>query len=233
MKTIALLLLSSLFANTGAAETKHPARASAEMMLEAMGGKAVWKEVRSVHNTAVNHHPQSRLPYVQEYWFDTREPHHYLTIKNFDFDRSRGYTRKGGCSLVEGDARPFTDERLQNELQSWARSMYRKLYLLAADPENLELELGTGGRVEFTYEGEFIGWMNIASDGTPERHGGSAPSEMFTEFLPLIEFGPVSWPRGGKDNDGWDFEILSLQISQEEIPPALKVPCTPEGHTAE
>ncbi|MEO1241240.1 MAG: hypothetical protein AAFX54_04980 [Pseudomonadota bacterium] len=186
-------------------------------LLTAMGGD-VWADVQSIHNTAVNHHPQARLPYIQEYWYDTERPAHYVTIKNYDMNRTRAYTTDGGWSVTEGEFGEFSDDRLQQEITNWSRSVYRKIYLLARRDEDLALTIGEGGRLEFNHDGELIGWFLLDDKGAPQRHGGTASSENYTEFEDLAQFGSVYWPGGGHDNDGWRFEMLSLEISEAPSP---------------
>lgn len=193
------------------------ASALGKKLLTTMGGD-VWADVRSIHNTAVNHHPQARLPYIQEYWYDTERPAHYVTIKNYDMDRTRAYTVDGGWSVTEGEFGEFSDDRLQQEITSWSRSLYRKIYLLAREDKDLALAVGEGGRLEFIHDGELIGWFLLDDKGAPRRHGGTASSENYTEFEDLAQFGSVYWPSGGHDNDGWRFEMLSLEISEARPP---------------
>lgn len=205
--------ISILCAFSGAA-AEEDAESLGQKFLNTMGGD-IWADVRTVHNTAINHHPQARLPYIQEYWYDTKQPAHYVTINNFDLDRVRAYTAQGGWSIAENNFSHFSEERLQREIVSWSRSLYRKLHLLARQDENLTLAIGEAGRLEFFYDDEFIGWFLLDSNGAPTRHGGTPSSENYTNFERLAQFGAVSWPQGGHDNDGWRFEMLSLDVSED------------------
>ncbi len=212
VRRLAVFVFLSVFFNT--ANAAENADSLGQKFLHAMGGD-VWASVRTVHNTAINHHPQARLPYIQEYWYDTEKPAHYVTIKNFDLDRIRAYTMDGGWSIAEDEFKYFSDDRLQREIVSWSRSLYRKLHLLARKDENLSLSIGEGGRLEFFYDDDFIGWFLLDKDGAPTRHGGTPSSNDYTNFESLAQFGAVSWPRAGYDNDGWRFEMLSLEISDD------------------
>ena len=187
-------------------------------------GAAAWSEIRTIHNKAVNHHPDARLPYIQEYWYDTHVPRHYIKLDNFDVERIRAYSSEGGWSLTEGKFAPFTEARLAREIDSWSRSLYRKFYLLAKDPESLDLALGRDGRIEFSHEGSFIGWMMTDEEGAPIRHGSTPSADDYTNFGPLAQFGPISWPATGNDDAGWDFEILGVVISPEEMPHSVAPP---------
>ncbi|MEO1245304.1 MAG: hypothetical protein AAFX56_06410 [Pseudomonadota bacterium] len=190
-----------------------------DKMLAMLGGAEVWQEAVAVHNTAINHHPQARLPYIQEYWYFTGMPRHVVKINNHDMQRMRSYTQAGGWSLVEGDVRDFSEERLAQEIISWHRSFYRKIVLLATESADLTLSLGAGGSVEFHDSDQFIGWIEISDDGTPRRHGGSENRRIYTEFAELISFGEINWPSGGRDETGWRFQMLSIELLEEE--PAL------------
>lgn len=219
MSSFRSLLCTLLLMGGVPVQAAETAEEIADKLLNAMGGAEAWRNVRTVHNTAVNHHPQARLPYIQEYWYFTEEPKHIVRINNHDMQRKRAYTTHGGWSLVEGELTPFSDERLQNEIQSWSRSLYRKFYLLANDAKRLEVSLGEGGRLEFRDNGAFIGWMIVDENGAPTRHGGTPAADIYTEFEELAQFGDVSWPKGGSDEIGWRFEMLSLKALNEE--PAL------------
>ena len=212
-------ILFAFWASCGTVNAANDADALGQQFLDVMGGKA-WANIRTVHNTAINHHPQSRLPYIQEYWYDTNQPAHYVTINNHDLDRIRAYTTDGGWSIAEGNFSYFSEERLQREIVSWSRSLYRKIYLLASQNENLSLAIGEAGRLEFYYDGDFIGWFLLDEDGAPTRHGGTPASDNYTNFENLAQFGSVFWPQGGSDNDGWRFEMLSLEVS--EAPPPVE-----------
>ena len=227
MLRILIVVAASLAATL--AHAAEDAAAKAEKLLNAMGGAEAWKNVRTVHNKAVNHHPQARIAYIQEYWYNTHEPSHYTTLQNFDIDRARAYTLDGGWSLTETSLTPFSEERLQSEIQSWSRSLYRKFYLMARNDPGLEVRLGEGGRLEFLYEGDFIGWMLIDENGAPTRHGGTPATDSFTDFDPPVAFGPINWPRGGRDESGWDFEMLSLRVSSGPIPKDFSMPEAPQG----
>ena len=212
-RTCTLLSIAALFIPIADADE---AGQLGDRLLGALGGADAWREAAAVHNTAVNHHPQARLPYIQEYWYFTETPRHVVKINNHDMQRMRSYTQTGGWSLVEGEVRPFSDERLANELSSWNRSLYRKLYLLASDSPDLSLSLGDDGSLEFYESGQFAGWITIASDGAPLRHGGSRDRNVYTDFDELVTFGQVRWPSAGQDETGWRFEMLSIELLEEE-----------------
>ncbi|MEM7020758.1 MAG: hypothetical protein AAF512_25880, partial [Pseudomonadota bacterium] len=180
--------------------------------LAAMGGADAWKDIQVVHNTAVNHHPQARLPYIQEYWYFTQAPKHIVKIKNHDMNRMRAYTQEGGWSYYQGQVHPFNEERLENEIQSWHRSLYQKLHLLAKQSPRLRLKIGVENRLEFFDQDQFIGWLIVGDDGAPARHGGTSSMDAYTDFSALAKFDNVSWPSRGQDDSGWRFEILSFQV---------------------
>ena len=223
-----IFLFSLIFLNAGLLMNRPSAAQTAEEMgqrlLDAMGGVDAWDTVRTVHNTAINHHPAARLPYIQEYWYDMQEPAHHTRINNFDMQRVRAYNSEGGWSLAEGNLTPFSAERLQNEMVSWSKSLYRKFRLLARKPDGFELTIGKDDRLEFRLDGAFLGWMIIGEDGAPVRHGGMPSTDNYTEFDELAEFGPAKWPRSGRDNDGWRFEMLSLELSDDAMPVPLSPP---------
>lgn len=217
MMSLFRCILSILVLMAGAhAQAAESAEQIAQKLLDAMGGANVWRNVRTVHNIAVNHRPQARLPYIQEYWYFTKEPKHIVKINNHDMQRMRAYTTGGGWSIAEGELTQFSGERMQREIQSWSQSLYRKFYLLANDSERLDVRLGDSGRLEFRDNGVFIGWIIVGDDGAPARHGGTPASDVYTDFDALMQFGDIYWPKGGSDEAGWRFEMLSIEALTKE-----------------
>ncbi len=213
LKKSAWLIMLALVANTAAGS--EPAKLG-EKLLAALGGEAAWKNVQAVHNTAINHHPQARLPYIQEYWYFTGSPKHIVKINNHDMNRMRAYTEQGGWSMLRGEVNDFSAERHANELMSWRRSLYRKVFLLANRSPDLRLAIGADGSLEFYDAEQFIGWMMINEGGTPTRHGGTESRDIYTEFDELAQFGNIYWPMAGKDESGWRFEMLSIEALDDE-----------------
>ena len=205
----------TLILSTAASVQAETANQMGKRLLAAMGGAEAWKDVQVVHNTAVNHHPQARLPYIQEYWYFTQMPKHVVKINNHDMNRMRAYTEEGGWSYYQGQAHPFSEERLENEIQSWHRSLYRKFYLMATQSPELRLEIGIENRLEFFDGEQFIGWMIVGDDGAPTRHGGTSTMDAYTNFSALTKFDEVFWPSNGQDDSGWRFEMLNFQVLKQ------------------
>ncbi|WP_425410728.1 hypothetical protein [Hyphococcus sp.] len=193
-------------------------------LLDAMGGRDVWSVVRTVHNTAINHHPQARLPYIQEYWFDVEEPAQYLKRDSFDMEIRRAYTISGGWEKSGDDLDRYSEERLESALNGWEKSLYRKFYLLAKRPDALELVKAEDGMLEFYLDTEFLGWMMIDEDGAPQRHGGTQSREQYFYFDELAAFGPINWPHSGGNLGGWKFEILSIELLGTPAPVSFAPP---------
>lgn len=194
------------------------------MLIDAMGGADAWAGVRTVHNHAVNHHPNVRLVYTQEYWFDTERPAQRIHFRNFDVDWRRAFTPDGGWLFAEGETTPMNAERHGAELWGWSHSLYRKFILLARRPEGLRLDVGEGGRLEFFLDGEFLGWMTIDENGAPLRHGAREAPDEYYYYDELIPFGSINWPRSGGDQTGWRFEILAIKVSPDPPPVDFEKP---------
>ena len=213
----------ALTVQTAFAEGQDP-RARAELWLETMGGRTVWAEARTVHSWAVNHNAAARLVYTQEYWMDLSAPHQLVRIKNYDFDRLRGYTPEAGFSIVEGTNTPFSAERLARDKEAWERTLHRKLHLLASAPDALVLSDIGNGRVGFALDGEDLGWVEIGADGAL-LSSKTQDADEITKFEPLVAFGPINWPAAGALADGsWSFEVLAIAISPEPPPVSFQVP---------
>lgn len=213
--------------------TLHPASAAskapaaeaavmAEKFLEAMGGRKAWAKATYVHSWAVNHHPQARLPYTQEYWTDFRQPRTLNRLKNFDMNRLRGFNIDNGWGVSEGKVYKFEPERIANELKSWRQSIYGKLMAIARRDKNVQYEW-SNGRLNFRKAGVEFGWIELDANGAPKRYSGTAQGSPVT-FGPLVSFGNINWPKHGTEDGGWRFEMLAIELGYGPLPVSFELP---------
>ena len=113
-----------------------------DKLLSAMGGADAWKDTKTVHSLAVNHHPQARLPYIQEYWYFTAAPRHVVKINNHDMQRMRSYTE-----ALEGEAIWSAYDILLRaaNLPNFARHIILRLNLLDKRRRHLLRQAKNGG----------------------------------------------------------------------------------------
>lgn len=198
------------------------AAAMAEKFLAAMGGREVWAQATYVHSKAVNHHPQARLPYIQEYWTDFRKPRTLNRLTNFDMDRLRGFNVDHGWGIKEGETYEYDAERVANELRDWRRSIYAKLVAIARRDKSMGMEW-RNGRLSFSKDGEDLGWIELGPDGAPKGYSATAEGAP-TSFGPLETFGEINWPRSGEQESGWRFEMLSIELGTGTVPVSFEMP---------
>lgn len=198
------------------------AAAMAEKFLDAMGGRAAWVKARYVHSWAVNHHPQARLPYTQEYWTDFRRPRTLNRLKNFDMNRLRGFNIDHGWGVKEGEVYKFEPERVASELNSWRRSIYGKLMAIARRDTGVTYEW-RDNRLSFRKGKVDLGWIELDANGAPTRHS-AGPDQPPTKFGPLVSFGNINWPRHGAEDGGWRFEMLAIELGYGPVPVSFDLP---------
>lgn len=202
---------------------EETARDLGAKFLEAVGGQNLWSLSKTIHNKAVNHHPAARLPYVQEQWYSLEQPAHHTKINNFDMNRERSFTTEYGWSKTKKSIKPFSDERLSNEIQSWHKTLYRKLKLLAINDKALRLERD-GLKLSFFKNETYLGWVLLSSAGDLLKAGATEAGDSFTTFGEMTEFGPIRWPRSGQDSQGWRFEILDVELLDIHMPVDQSMP---------
>ncbi len=185
--------------------------------LNAVGGQEIWSQAKTLHNKAINHHPAARLPYIQEQWYSLEKPAHHTKLKNFDMNRERSFTLDFGWSKTEKSLKPFSEERLKNEISSWYKTLYHKLKLIALDDKNLRLER-SGMKLSFYENEDYLGWVLLSKEGDLLKAGTTQDEESYTTFGEMVEFGEVRWPRSGENVDGWRFEILNIQLLNTPMP---------------
>ena len=215
-----LVLSGPVTAYSGSAE----AMALGETFLAAMGGRVPWQKARWIHNLAVNHHPQARLVYTQETWIALEEPRQYIKLRNFDMHRDRALDKDTAWRLSEGKFSTQSKEEVADWKTGLQKSIYWKLSMLARRDAVLALAIGPDGRLEFRKNGTFLGWLMLAENGAPAKHGADEAGEVSTSFGKLLSFGAINWVRSGEENSGWSFEILNIRPGDGPFPVSTAAP---------
>ncbi len=222
IKQITVVLIGLFSMNTCFAEDDE-ARALGLKFLNAVGGQEIWSQAKTLHNKAVNHHPAARLPYIQEQWYSLEKPSHHTQLNNFDMDRERSFTEDFGWSKTETSLKPFSEDRLKNEISSWYKTLYHKLKLIALNDQSLHLERH-GMKLSFYKNKDYLGWVLLAENGDLLKAGTTQNEEQYTTFGEMVEFGEVRWPRSGENVDGWRFEVLNIELLNTPMPMDQSMP---------
>jgi hypothetical protein len=215
---LALAFAALIFAPVAHAE-EDAGRARAERLLEAMGGRAAWAKVKSVHVEAIHDDVSIRDPYTNKIWNDFTAPRVRLEAKNADIDRRRAINGDAGWRVRDGQERTMTPEEYEDERSWWEANIYRTLHRLAVNDPELSARAVGEHRVEiFRRDGKRLNWFHLNQRSEPMLFG-TWESEAGTAFGPLASSGQIKYPKWGARPDGsWRYEIVRLTTS-ENTPP--------------
>jgi hypothetical protein len=93
------------FLQTSTAQEEN-GRARAELLLEAMGGRAAWAEVKFLHVEAIHDDVNVREPFTNQIWNDFTAPRVRLEAKNAQIDRRRAIDGTAGWRWRDGEQSP-------------------------------------------------------------------------------------------------------------------------------
>ena len=218
---LVLVLVLGLAISTGAsAEMKgdKEAIALADQLVESIGGKALWSQIRSLHVIE-----QSRSlkgdGIIGEFWRDLQEPRERYTLSNRDeLDVEFWWDHRGVWQFIDGKQNENLPASLHSEVQSyWAGEIYVMYHRLAKEDSSLRLDKNDDN--SFTAFDEKLDrrlgtfWVNEDGDLYRWRHDDG------TEYIygPHRQFGEISFPDWGSQVDGsWSFYYVEVRWSTDE-----------------
>ncbi len=207
------LAVTLVLVSTGAlaAESEDAGRARAEKLLEAMGGRAAWAEVKFVHVEAIHDDVSLPDPFTNKIWNDFTAPRLRLEAKNAQIDRRRVIENGKGLRWREGEQSALTPEQVEEERAWWEANIYRTLHRLANNDPDLSARAVGEHRLEiFRKDGKRLNWFFLNQSGAPMLFG-TWESEAGTAFGPLAPSGKIKYPKWGARPDGsWRYEVIRL-----------------------
>ena len=195
------------------------ARARVELLLEAMGGRAAWAQVKFVHVEAVHDDVSIRDPFTNRIWNDLTAPRVRFEAKNSEIDRRRVIDHQKGARVRDGAESILTAAQIEDDRKWWESNIYRTLHRLAVnDPELSARAVGEHRLEIFRGDGKRLNWFVLNQRGEPMLFG-TWESEAGTTFGPLAASGAIKYPKWGARPDGsWRYEIVRLVAGEK--PPA-------------
>ena len=167
--TAVVLFLASMSAS---AQDAARAEALAEKMLDALGGRAAWAELRNT----INGSQQNRA----------EEPTVVYAVITLDFERPRFRIETTAKDLhlirvVDGDAswrlnlagriEDLPEDRYAGEMAWYAAHLYRTLHRVAARDAALSLSVGDDERLQVFAGEQRILWFSLDAKGEPYAFG--------------------------------------------------------------
>jgi hypothetical protein len=168
---LALIISAGIFlpiSNSANGDDASSADPTADRMLEALGGRQAWAELRNT----VNGSQQSRVDQPTDVYavitMDFQMPRFRIettardlhVIRVIDGDRSWRLRRSG-------DIEDVPDELFEDELRWYNAHLYRTIHRIAARDPEISLGLDDQERLQVFERGERIMWFRLDADGEP------------------------------------------------------------------
>lgn len=214
------LVLGLSFCNGAVAEMSgdDEAIALAEQVVESIGGRALWSQIRSLHVIE-----QSRSlkgdGIVGEFWRDLQEPRERYTLTSRDgLELEFWWTEQGVWQFINGKRNENLPTDLHAEVTTyWPGEIYTMYHRLAKEDASLRLDKNDDNSFTAVDEeqdrrlGTF--WVNGDGELYRWRHDDG------TEYIygPHRKFGAISFPDWGSQVDGsWSFYYVEVRWSTDE-----------------
>ena len=161
-----------LMSGNSFAQQSAGADQAVEVMLDAIGGRQAWADLRNT----INGSQQNRVG----------EPTVVYAVITMDFERPRFRieTDAEGLHLVRvidgdnhwrlrrnGNIEDVPDDLLEEDLAWYAAHLYRTIHRVAARDPDLTVRTGDGGRIEILTSGKRILWLKTDAKGEPYAFG--------------------------------------------------------------
>jgi len=206
--------------------------ADAEAMVAAMGGVAIWAQLRTIH-LVHEWYPWNRVDsYVENEILDLTAPRSRADRKSEIHHQIRAYSPEGRrWSIQDGTFTYADEEALANDLRRAPFNFFRLVRAVAAGDPFYEVRFGEGDipgtrRLEFAGpDGVVGGWIILNARKEPIVK--ATPEYRYT-LGPLQRFGNLRVPAWGVyDNGTTRYEMISLTASSE--PPDTSLFMPPRG----
>ncbi len=194
-------------------------------MLEAVGGRDVWREATGFTMTEILYSDQRDLPVVREYWVDFKTPRIMETAKAVGLRQTRALNRNAGWTLRDGDLTAWETGAVNGWKSFWPGIPTRIFHLLASDDPGLSVKW-RDGVMDFFIDEKRVVWIATNEEGIPDAYGRE-DRHSDTHFLgKTLAYGDVNlWSEAIEPGGDWrvvmvDYTLLKEPHSISFEPPA-------------
>jgi hypothetical protein len=229
--SIILVLLHTVLAqNTRSGVRGDPeAIADAEAMVETMGGKAIWAELRSVHFVHEWFIWNRIDSYIENEILDLTGPRSWVEMKSEVYHRLRAYSPEHKYwNIVNGKFSYASENAFANAMERAPYSIYRIARAIATGDPNYEIRFGKTDsrnipRLEFYGRDKKLhGWIMLNARKQPIVWATTQYQYMFG---PMKRFGNLRVPKWAVTGEGAvTYEMISLTGSNKAPDSSLFVP---------
>ncbi|MEP1094773.1 MAG: hypothetical protein ABJG78_06655 [Cyclobacteriaceae bacterium] len=223
-----LLVSSSVFSQekTGIRGDKE-AIAEAETMVEAMGGKKIWSQLKSVHFVH-KWYFWNKEPYIENEILDLTGSRSWVEMKNEIYHRLRAYSPENKYwNVINGEFAYTSEESFDAAMGTAPYNIFRLARAVAIGDPSYEVEYGEeefpgSRRLEFSLDGEYHGHIVLNAKGEPLIW---ATTRYQYTFGPMAQFGNLRVPNWAIHGKGAvSYEMISLIGDNQQPDPKLFIP---------
>ncbi|MDH3529921.1 MAG: hypothetical protein OEQ28_10180 [Acidobacteriota bacterium] len=215
---IVLLLFEAGLAQGGqpGVRGEPQAIAEAEAMVETMGGKAIWAELKTVHFVH-EWYPWNRIDtYIENEILDLTGPRSWVDRKSEIHRQIRSYSPEGKYWSIRDGKFAYADEQtFRDSIERAPFNFYRLVKAVAVEDPNYEIRFGNGDipqtrQLEFYgKDGVLRGWIILNARKEPIV---KATTHYRYTLGPLKRFGNLWVPAWGVYGNGFTrYEMISLK----------------------
>jgi hypothetical protein len=166
-----VFLLSLLGTVTNGADV-FAANKAAEQMLEALGGRNAWAELRNTINGSVQNRVNEPTVVYAVITMDFQKPRFRIETTARDLHLIRVINGDKNWRLRRsGNIEDVPQELIESELRWYGAHLYRTIHRIAARDPAISLDLDDQGRLEVFAGGERILWFRLDAKGEPYAFG--------------------------------------------------------------
>ncbi|MGX1927719.1 hypothetical protein [Flagellimonas sp. 2504JD4-2] len=199
-----------------------------ESMVNTMGGKRIWSQLKSVHFVH-RWYFWDRDSYLENEILDLTGPRSWVTMKNETYSRIRAYSPEHKYwNIINGEFSYASLEALNNAMERAPYNIYRIARAVANGDSNYEVKFGEeefpgARRIEFYgRDNQYHGYIVLNTKNEPLVW---ATTQYKYTFGPMKKFGNLSVPDWAVTGNGAvTYEMISLTGDNQVPDPELFIP---------
>ncbi|GJM08262.1 MAG: hypothetical protein DHS20C11_05380 [Lysobacteraceae bacterium] len=190
-----------------------------ELMVERLGGAAVWSRTRTLYLVYDAWSLDPAQPVVEYAWRDLTEPREHMRYQRRTGSFERVFDGSAGWHKRDSVRRDLSAEEVEQSNEFWPRDFYTMIRRLAIKDSDLVLRWQQPNKVYVDDQGgTALGWWVIDDTGQPVIWGTMYDNEPLEYlYMPVVSYGVINFPEGGTAVDGgWRFTYRKVDVSDDK-----------------
>lgn len=184
-------------------------------MLDAVGGREVWRDAHGFFMSEILYTDQSPVPVIRKYWIDFEIPRIRATAEGRGFRQVQILNENSGWTQRNGETSEWSDETVNGWRSFWPGIPTRIFHLLASGDPSVT-PVWRDGVIDFFIDGRRVVWIGLNDEGTPVAYGREdrhTETHMLGEY---IDYGDVRlWSEAIEPGGTWRVVMVDYELMQE------------------